>query len=259
MDHTRTLSPLAALAILAAGLAAGTINTIVGSGSLITFPTLLALGYEPVVANVSNTLGLVPGSVSGAIGYRRELEGQWPRARVLGAASLTGGLTGALLLLALPAAVFENVVPVLILVACVLVALQLRLAARLAAGGRPARPHGGPWLFVAVFATGVYGGYFGAAQGVVLIALLGIFIDDGLQRLNALKNVLAALVNGIAAVLFIVLADVDWAVAGLLAAGAVCGGQVGARLGRRIPAGWLRAVIVVVGVAVAIRLLLRRI
>ena len=248
------MSVLAALAILGVGLAAGTINTIVGSGSLITFPTLLALGYPPVVANVSNTVGLVTGSISGAIGYRRELEGQRPRVRVLGVASLTGGLAGGLLLLALPASVFENVVPVLILIACVLVAFQPRLAARMAA--RPARPHGGPWLFVAVFATGVYGGYFGAAQGVILIALLGIFIDDGLQRLNALKNVLAALVNGIAAVLFIVFADVDWAVAGLLGAGAVCGGQLGARLGRRIPAGWLRAVIVVVGVAVAVRLLL---
>ena len=250
------MSPLAALAILGAGLAAGTINTIVGSGSLITFPTLLALGYEPVVANVSNTVGLVTGSISGTIGYRRELEGQAPRVRVLGVASMTGGLTGGLLLLALPASVFENVVPLLILAACVLVALQPRLAARLAAGDRPARPHGGPWLFLAVFATGVYGGYFGAAQGVILIALLGIFIDDGLQRLNGLKNVLATLVNGVAAILFIVLADVDWAVAGLLAAGAICGGQLGARLGRRIPAGWLRAVIVVVGVAVAIRLLI---
>lgn len=249
------LSPLAALAILGAGLAAGTINTIVGSGSLITFPTLLALGYAPVVANVSNTVGLVTGSISGAIGYRRELEGQLARVRVLGAASMAGGLAGGVLLLALPASVFENVVPVLILIACVLVAFQPRLAARLAAGAGPARPHGGPWLFLAVFATGIYGGYFGAAQGVILIALLGIFIDDGLQRLNALKNVLAALVNGIAAVLFVVLAEVDWAVAGLLAAGAICGGQLGARLGRRIPAGWLRAVIVVVGVAVAIRLL----
>ena len=250
------MSPLAALAILGAGLAAGTINTIVGSGSLITFPTLLALGYAPVVANVSNTVGLVTGSISGAIGYRRELAGQGPRVRVVGVASATGGLAGGLLLLALPASVFERVVPVLILIACVLVAFQPRLAARLAAGDGPARPHGGPWLFVAVFLTGVYGGYFGAAQGVILIALLGIFIDDGLQRLNALKNVLAALVNGVAAVLFILLADVDWAVAGLLGAGAICGGQLGARLGRRIPSGWLRAVIVVVGVAVAIRLLL---
>jgi uncharacterized membrane protein YfcA len=250
------MSALSALAIVAVGLAAGTINTIVGSGSLITFPTLLALGYPAVVANVSNTVGLVTGSISGTVGYRRELEGQAPRVRVLGVASLTGGLAGGLLLLALPASVFEEVVPLLILVACVLVALQPRLAARVAAGDRPAPAHGGPVLFGAVFATGVYGGYFGAAQGVILIALLGIFLDDHLQRLNALKNLLAALVNGIAAILFILVADVDWAVAGLLAAGAVCGGQLGARVGRRIPAGWLRAVIVVVGVAVAIRLLI---
>ncbi|MGI8810557.1 MAG: sulfite exporter TauE/SafE family protein [Acidimicrobiales bacterium] len=251
------MSPLAALAILAVGLAAGTVNTIVGSGSLITFPTLLALGYPPVVANVSNTVGLVTGSISGAVGYRRELEGQKGRLRALGVASLAGGLTGGLLLLALPASVFRGVVPVLILLACVLVALQPRLARRMAAGDRPRRAHGGPALFGAIFLTGVYGGYFGAAQGVMLIALLGIFLDDSLQRLNAAKNVLAALVNGIAALLFIAFADVDWAVAGILAVGAVAGGQLGATLGRRIPPGWLRAVIVVVGVVVAVRLLVR--
>ena len=250
------MSFLAALAVLGVGLAAGTLNTIVGSGSLITFPTLLALGYPPVVANVSNTVGLVTGSISGAVGYRRELEGQRPRVRVLGIASLAGGLTGGVLLLALPASVFRNVVPALILLAAVLVAVQPRLARRLAAGEGPARPNGGPLLFVAVLLTGIYGGYFGAAQGVILIALLGIFIDDGLQRLNALKNVLAALVNGIAAVLFVFFADVDWAVAGLLAAGAIAGGQLGATLGRRIPPAWLRAVIVVVGVVVAVRLFL---
>ena len=251
------MSIAAALAILGVGLAAGTLNTIVGSGSLITFPTLLALGYPPVVANVSNTVGLVTGSISGAVGYRRELEGQRPRLRILGTASLAGGLTGGLLLLALPASVFRDVVPVLILLACVLVAIQPRLARRMAAAERPVRIHGGPLLFVAVFLTGVYGGYFGAAQGVMLIALLGIFLDDTLQRLNAAKNVLAALVNGIAAVLFMLFADVDWAVAGLLAVGAIVGGQVGAMLGRRISQGWLRAVIVVVGVTVAIRLLVR--
>ena len=248
------MSVLAALAILGVGFAAGTINTIVGSGSLITFPTLLALGYPPVVANVSNTVGLVTGSVSGAVGYRRELEGQWTRLRVLGVAALAGGLTGGLLLLALPESVFREVVPVLILVACVLVALQPRLARRRTAGPRA---HGGPWLVASVYATAIYGGYFGAAQGVVLIALLGIFLDDDLQRLNAAKNVIAGLTNGIAALLFIVFADVDWAVAGFLAVGAVTGGQVGAKLGRRIPAPWLRGVIVVVGVVVAVNLLVR--
>ena len=251
------MSLAAALAVLAVGLAAGTLNTIVGSGSLITFPTLLALGYAPVVANVSNTVGLVTGSISGAIGYRRELEGQRPRLRVLGVASIAGGVTGGVLLLALPASVFDRVVPALILVAALLVAVQPRLAKRMAMGDRAtSHPRGGAFLFVAVLCTGIYGGYFGAAQGVILIALLGIFIDDGLQRLNALKNVLAALVNGVAALLFIAFADVDWAVAGLLAAGAICGGQLGATLGRRIPPAWLRAVIVVVGVVVAVKLFL---
>ncbi|HTJ74839.1 MAG TPA: sulfite exporter TauE/SafE family protein [Acidimicrobiales bacterium] len=244
-----------ALIVLAVGLAAGTINTIVGSGSPITFPTLLALGYPPVVANVSNTVGLVPGSISGAVGYRRELEGQRGRITVLGMASTAGGLTGGILLLVLPAKVFRDIVPVLILVACVLVALQPRLARRVARREGADRPNGGPLLFAAVFGTGVYGGYFGAAQGVILIALLGIFVDDGLQRLNALKNVLAALVNGVAAVLFILFAHVSWAPALLLAAGAIVGGQLGAWLGRRIPPQILRGVIIVVGVAVAVRLL----
>jgi uncharacterized membrane protein YfcA len=246
----------AALAILGAGLAAGAVNTIVGSGSLITFPTLLALGYAPVVANVSNTIGLVPGSVSGAIGYRRELAGQRPRIRALGVASAAGGLSGGILLLVLPGSVFRRVVPILILAACGLVAAQPRLARRAAARTPDATAHGGPLLFAAIYATGVYGGYFGAAQGVILIALLGIFLDDGLQRLNGLKNVLAALVNGVAAVLFIVLAHVAWGAAALLALGSVIGGQVGALLGRRIPAPLLRLVIVVVGTGVGVKLLI---
>jgi uncharacterized membrane protein YfcA len=249
------VSVLDALAILAAGLAAGTVNTIVGSGSLITFPTLLALGYPAVVANVSNTVGLVPGSVSGAVGYRRELGGQGGRIRALGLAACAGGLTGGVLLLVLPGSVFRDVVPVLILVACVLVLLQPRLARRAAARNPQPRPHGGPLLAASIFGTGIYGGYFGAAQGVILIALLGIFLDDDLQRLNGLKNVVAAMVNGVAAVLFIAVADVAWGAALVLAAGAIAGGQLGARIGRRIPAPLLRALIVVVGTAVAIRLL----
>ena len=248
------MSLAAAFVVLGVGLAAGTLNTIVGSGSLITFPTLLALGYPPVVANVSNTVGLVPGSISGAIGYRRELAGQGARLRILGSASVAGGLTGAVLLLVLPAEVFDAVLPVLILVACGLVAAQPSLARRVATRSGEPRPHGGAPLFVAVFVTGVYGGYFGAAYGVILVALLGIFVDDGLQRLNATKNVLAAVVNGVAAMVFVLVAPVAWPPAVLLAIGSAIGGQIGARIGRCISQGWLRAAIIVVGVLVAIRL-----
>ena len=244
------MSLLAALAVVGAGLFAGTINTIVGSGSLVTFPTLLALGFSPVVANVSNTVGLVPGSLSGAVAYRAELRGQRPRLIVLGAAAVAGGVTGALLLLNLPGSVFRHVVPALILVACVLVGLQPRLSALLA-HRRDRFSHGGPALFVSVFLSGVYGGYFGAAQGVILVSLLGIFFSDHLQRLNAAKNVLALLVNGTAALLFMVWADVSWEAAGLLAAGSIVGGQVGGHVGRRLPGPVLRVVVIAVGVTAA--------
>jgi uncharacterized protein len=248
------MSVLEALAIVGVGLAAGTINTIVGSGSLITFPTLLAFGFTPVVANVSNTVGLVPGSLSGAIAYRSELRGQRPRLLVLGVASVAGGVSGAVLLLVLPGSVFRQVVPALILIACVLVALQPRLSAHLSEN-RDRHAHGGPALFGSVFLTGVYGGYFGAAQGVILLSLLGIFFADDLQRLNAAKNVLAFLVNGVAALLFMVFAHIAWEAAGLLAAGSVVGGQVGGIVGRRLPAPLLRVVIIAVGVSAAVALL----
>ena len=248
------MSVLEALAIAGAGLVAGTINTIVGSGSLITFPTLLAFGFSPVVANVSNTVGLVPGSLSGAIAYRSELRGQRPRLLVLGCASVAGGIAGAVLLLVLPGSVFRHVVPVLILVACVLVALQPRLSAHLA-DKRDRHAYGGPALFGSVFVTAVYGGYFGAAQGVILVSLLGVFLADHLQRLNAAKNVLALLVNGVAGLLFVVFAHVAWDAAGLVAAGSVVGGQIGGVLGRRLPAPLLRGIIIVVGVVAAVALL----
>lgn len=239
-----------------AGIVAGTVNTVVGSGSLLTFPTLVAFGYSPLVANVSNTLGLVPGSASGALGYRRELAGQRGRLRRLGAVSLAGGLLGAGLLLLLPSTSFERVVPYLILVACLLVVVQPRLSAvmirRAAAQPERVRPHA--LLNVGVFVTAIYGGYFGAAQGVILVALLGIFVDDHLQRLNAAKNVLTGLVNGVAAVLFVIFAPIAWLPAGLLAAGSTIGGQIGAKVGRRLPPDLLRVLIVVVGTAVAVKL-----
>ena len=250
------MSPFEAIAILAAGFAAGTINTIVGSGSLLTFPTLLAFGYSPVVANVSNTVGLVPGSISGAVGYRRELRGQGRRVALLSLVGAAGGLTGAVLLLALPATSFERVVPFLILGACLLVALQPRLSRTVAERrSANAREHPLP-LLGGVFLTGIYGGYFGAAQGVILFALLGIFLPDDIQRLNALKNVIAAVVNGVAGVVFVLVAPVSWPPALLLAAGAIVGGQVGALVGRRLPPTALRGTIVVVGTIVGVRLLL---
>ena len=316
---------LQALAIFAAGLAAGTINTVVGSGTLITFPTLLAFGYPPVLANVSNNVGLVPGVASGVHGYRAELEGQRRRIIRLGSASACGGLVGAILLLVLPAEAFKAIVPALIGVAVVMVLIQPRLARWMArrqlarsagragdgdltaqadggdAGQRPpadadhgaggtggtggtggangngaagragaatavgvlpatgissrADAIGGPVLWALVFCAGVYGGYFGAAQGVLLIGMLGIAFTDSLQRINAVKNVLAGLVNGVAAVVFIALTHVDWGVAGLIAAGSILGGQLGARVGRRLPPWGLRLLIVCVGVAALVKLL----
>jgi uncharacterized membrane protein YfcA len=243
-----------ALLVLAAGLAAGTINTVVGSGTLITFPVLLALGYAPVTANVSNNVGLVPGSASGALGMRRELTGQRSRLVRLGSASATGGVAGAVLLLVLPSSAFRAIVPVLIALALVLVLAQPWLARRLAS--RPPRhPHGGPLVWLGVLATGVYGGYFGAAQGVLLLGLLGSTLAEDLHRINATKNVLAGLVNGVAAVVFIASAHVAWLPAGLIAAGSTVGGQLGARASRRLPPAALRGLIVVVGTVAIVRLI----
>jgi len=248
------MSPLRALAVGGAGVVAGMMNVVVGAGSFVTFPVLLALGYPPVQANVSNTIGLVFGSASGVVAYRRELSGQRRRVSVLGVASAAGGLVGATLLLALAPSVFRHVVPVLILGASVLVLFGPRLARFVGAHHhRPA--HGGVALFAGVFASGVYGGYFGAAQGIILLALLGTFLVDDLQRLNAAKNVLALIVNGVAAVFFSVRAHVAWPAAAAIAVGSVAGGQIGGILGRRLPAGVLRFVIVLVGLTVSVVLL----
>ncbi|GGQ74118.1 sulfite exporter TauE/SafE family protein [Kitasatospora griseola] len=247
-----------ALAVLLAGTAAGTINAIVGSGTLITFPVLLAIGLPPVTANVSNTLGLAPGSLAGAIGYRAELAGQSRRLLRYGTASLTGGLVGAALLIVLPGA-FDAVVPVLILTALVLVVLQPRvaraMAARRAAGTLPPATDGGPLLLLLIALTGVYGGYFGAAQGVLLLALMGMLLPDSLQTINGIKNVLALIVNGVAAVFFVFTSTVDWTAAALIAVGSTLGGLLGAKVGRRLPPIALRTLIVVVGLAAVTKLL----
>jgi hypothetical protein len=256
------LDLLDAAAVFAAGVAAGGINTVVGSGSLITFPTLVALGYPPVVANVSNNIGLVPGGVTGAYGYRKELKGQRGRLLRLATASCIGSVIGGLLLLGLPAEAFNVIVIALIAIALVLVVVQPRLQkwmVRRREGEH--RPHGGAPLWAGVLFAGMYGGYFGAAQGIILIALLGIMLDDDLQRLNAGKNVLSAVVNGTAAILFTVTwlfgdTGINWWVVLLIAAGSTCGGVIGASVGRRIPPLVLRGVIVVVGLVAIVNLAL---
>jgi uncharacterized membrane protein YfcA len=242
------------LGLLAAGMVAGGINAVVGSGTLVTFPTLLAFGYPTVLANVTNNVGILPGSLTGAYAYRRELAQQRALATRLAGASATGGLVGALLLLQLPASAFEAVVPELILLACVLVALQPRLS-RWVAGRRTGIAHGGPLLLVITFGTGIYGGYFGAAQGVLLMAFMGILLQEDLQQLNAVKNVLAGLVNLVAAIVFVLVSHIAWAAALALAIGSTLGGQLGGTYGRRLPPQALRGFIVVVGTVAAVRLL----
>ncbi|MDT4937438.1 MAG: uncharacterized protein QOG80_1109 [Pseudonocardiales bacterium] len=249
------MSPWQAALVFVAGVAAGTINTVVGSGTLITFPALLSVGLSPISANVSNTLGLVPGAVAGAWGYRRELQGQRARVLRLGAASALGGLTGAVLLLTLPAKAFKTIVPVLIVLGLVLVVFGPRLTALLAKTAHRPREAVGPALWFLVLLTGVYGGYFGAAQGVLLMGLFGVFLVESLQRQNALKNVLAGLVNAVAAVIFIFTGHLNWSAAALIAGGSLIGGLLGARVGRRLPAPVLRVVIVAVGIAAIVKLL----
>ena len=248
------MTPLHALAIFGAGIAAGTINTVVGSGTLITFPVLIGFGYQPVVANVSNTIGLVPGSCSGAIGYRRELAGQYRRLARLAVASAAGGVIGAILLLSLPASAFKAIVPVFIVIALILILTQKQLTAWMDRHRRAPRQEPGVLAYLAVALAGVYGGYFGAAQGIMLLAILGLSLDEQLQRVNALKVVLAGLVNLISGLIFVFAAHVNWGAAGLIAAGSILGGVLGAWQGRRLPPAALRLVIVIVGAIAIVRL-----
>ena len=259
------MGPPEALAILGAGLAAGAINAIVGSGSLITFPTLLAFGFPPVVANVSNNVGLVSGNVSGAIGYRRELAGQRSRLYKLGVVAAAGSIAGAAALLSLPSSSFKPIVAVLILISCVLVLVQPWLSSRivarrarraeLTADKKQGQEKTGPVLGAGVFASAAYGGYFGAAQGVLVIGLLGTFLDESIQRVNAAKNVLVAIVNGTAAVVYIIFAHVAWLAVLLIAVGSTAGGFLGARFGRRLPPLALRVFVVLIGVISAVKLI----
>jgi len=259
------VGPAEAVAILAAGGAAGAVNAVVGSGSLITFPTLLAFGFPPVVANVSNNVGLVSGNVSGSVGYRRELAGQRGRLIRLGLICSAGSIAGAAALLALPSASFQVIVPGLILIACALVLVQPWLSKRVVdrrkkrAGQDEARAAPGertsPVLGAGVFASAAYGGYFGAAQGVLVIGLLGTFLNESLQRVNGAKNVLVAIVNGTAAVVYVIFAHVAWLAVLLIAVGSTGGGLLGARYGRRLPPLALRIFVVLIGVISAVKLI----
>lgn len=236
------------------GVAAGTMNTIVGSGGLVTFPALLAFGYSPLVANMTNNMGVLPGAISGAYAYRHELKTQWPRVIRLSALSLVGGLAGAMLLLILPAAAFKAIVPVLIALALVLIIFQPWIQKRqihhatVPRGNEVVRDTG-------IFLTGIYGGYFGAAQGVLLMSILGSMINETLQRLNAVKIMLAMSANTAAAIVFIVHGGIAWKAAAAIGVGSIIGGQLGSHIGRRMPEPVYRGVIVAVGIIAIVKLL----
>lgn len=264
------------LLILLAGLWAGTINSVVGSGTLVTFPVLVAMGFPPVTAQISNAIGLVAAGVSGTVGYRRELRESRDVLLPLTLASLSGGIIGAFLLMLLPPEVFGVAAPILIVVALCFVVFQPRLQSWVRrrkadpaaeAPGQPAhapepevpsRPIS-PALWVLVFAAGIYGGYFVAAQGVLLMGILGVFMTGTLVHANAMKTWLSLAVNLIAAVSYLLFAfeRIDWRAVLLIAVSSLVGGSLGARIGRRIKPVWLRAVIVVVGLGGLVSMILR--
>ncbi|MER7412312.1 hypothetical protein DEH18_04455 [Streptomyces sp. NHF165] len=235
-----------------AGLWAGTINTVVGSGTLVTFPVLVALGYPPVTATTSNAIGLITGSFTGAWGYRHELTGQRGRLVRYGIASFFGAIGGTVLLLSLPHDAFEAIVPVLVGLSLVLVVVQPFVAKRLKARDGTARS--GPLLYALIFLIGIYGGYFTAAQGIMLVGVMGLMLSDPLQRLNGFKNLLSAIVNLVAGLIYAFVAPISWPVVGLIAASSTLGGLLGAKIGRRLPPTALRTVIVLIGALAIVRL-----
>jgi uncharacterized protein len=250
--------------IALAGVGAGAINAVVGSGTLITFPTLVALGYPPVTSTMSNAVGLVAGGISGTWGYRRELRGQWDRLKWQIPGSLLGAVCGSWLLLHLPEKVFIAVVPALLIGALLLVVFGPRIQAWARkrselAGNAAEHVSRGKMiaLVIGTFAVGVYGGYFTAAQGILLVGVMGALLPEDMQRMNAAKNLLSLIVNVVAALAYILVAfdRISWLAAGLIAAGSLIGGFLGAHYGRRLSPNALRAVIVVVGLIGLYRLL----
>lgn len=251
------MTPGTAALLAVAGLAAGAVNAVAGGGSLISFPALLAAGYPSVTANVTNTVALFPGYAGSVAGGRTELEGQGGRIRSVAVTSVVGACLGALLLLTTSGDVFRQVVPFLILLACLLLVLQPRLA-RAVRTRQESRPRGvGVPLQVGVLLAAVYGAYFGAGLGVMLLGILGVLLHDRLQRVNALKNVLSLVINAVALVAFGLFGPVAWDAVLVIALASLLGGYGGARVARRIPATVLRAAVITYGVVVAVVLLVR--
>lgn len=249
------MTALHALVLALAGLAAGGINSIAGGGSLISFPAMLAIGMPALSANATNLIAVTPGYLGGTIGYRAQLTGQSPRVRRFGAAVVAGALVGSTILLAAPASAFDAVAPFCVLAACALLVAQPRLAhAHARAGGGDERSR---TLLAVIFLGGVYGGYFGAGLGIMLLALLAVFVQEDLQRLNALKGVLSLLVSIAAAVLLGLFGPVDWAACAIVAAASLVGGRLGVVVAQRLPAQTLRYTVASYGTVVAVVLLAR--
>ncbi len=242
--------------LVCAGLVSGALNAAAGGGSLVSFPALLVVGYPPILANVTNNVAAVPGYFGGAWGYRKELEGQGKRILPLSVVSAVGGLAGVGLILVSSESAFENVVPFLVLVACALLAFEPLLSRRPGGGIRRDRPGAGALAGQTLAA--VYGGYFGAALGVAVLALLGLTLDDSLQRLNALKALLQLVIGSVAAIGFVLLTPVAWGAVAIVGSASLIGGRVGAHLARRVSDRTLRTGIVVYGLAAALWLFAAR-
>jgi uncharacterized protein len=242
--------------LAAAGACAGAINAVAGGGSLISFSTLLALGYGPLTANVTNSVGVLPGYVGGAVGYGTELRGQRSRAARLALTGGAGALAGAILVISTPAAAFEFAAPILVLFSCGLLALQPALAGLIAGrGGGGDRSVG---LHVGQFGAGLYGGYFAAGFGVLLLGVLGLVLpEEDLHRLNALKGLLSVVIGGVAAATFALFGPVSWPAAGVMAAASYVGGHAGVSAAKRLPEDVLRWGIVALGAVVAVVLFVR--
>lgn len=241
------------LAAAAAAFAAGLVNAVAGGGTLISFPTLVALGLPTVSANITNTVALCPGYVGGTFAQRRELREHGRKLPSLFASAAAGGLAGGLLLVLTSEALFRGLVPFLILAACALLALQEPLRRRLATAAAADEVRSSPSLLAAVFLASIYGGYFGAGLGIMLLAVLGIAMSDSLNRLNAIKQALSAVINILAALFFLFSRQVVWGMAAVMAVASLLGGSLGGRIASRLDPRWLRAIVLLLGVVVAVK------